>query len=339
MIDHFGFLAPFYDRVIPPSDLSRLRERLRLPAAGRLLDAGGGTGRVASQLRHLVDEVIISDVSLSMLKQAQLKGNLRPAQAHAECLPFPDASFDRVVVVDALHHFCNQRDALGDLLRVLKPGGRLLIEEPDIHRPIVKLVALGEKIALMRSHFYSAEQIRDMVAAHGLSAAIVRDNQFSAWVSLACGKIQTLGRARRLHGQIILQPHLCDLIALALVPVQVILFHLEDLGEQIDRALIVHFVRQADAGIVGANRPGFRFLIVRHHVLHGCANLQRIQLRDDGCAFQENDASDQPFGVMHFVHGLRFDGLVEFIVTPVVAHLRVNHVLTDSGQFVGEQFV
>jgi demethylmenaquinone methyltransferase/2-methoxy-6-polyprenyl-1,4-benzoquinol methylase len=119
-----------------------------------------------------------------MLKQAQAKGRLHPAQAHAERLPFPDASFDRVLVVDALHHFCHQRAAVGDLLRVLKPGGRLVIEEPDIHRLIVKLVALGEKLALMRSRFYSAEQIRDMIAGHGLSAAIERDNQFSAWVSV-----------------------------------------------------------------------------------------------------------------------------------------------------------
>lgn len=184
MIDHFGFLAPFYDHVIPPPDLNRLRERLRLPAAGRLLDAGGGTGRVSSQLRHLVDEVIISDVSASMLKQAQVKGKLQPAQAHAERLPFPDGSFDRVIVVDALHHFCNQREAVGDLLRVLKPGGRLLIEEPDIHRLIVKFVALGEKVALMRSHFISAEQIRDIVAARGYSVTIERDGQFTAWVTV-----------------------------------------------------------------------------------------------------------------------------------------------------------
>ena len=89
-----------------------------------------------------------------------------------------------MVVVDALHHFCNQREAVGDLLRVLKPGGRLLIEEPDIHRLIVKFVALGEKIALMRSHFISAEQLRDMVAVQGYSAAIERDGQFTAWVSV-----------------------------------------------------------------------------------------------------------------------------------------------------------
>jgi ubiquinone/menaquinone biosynthesis C-methylase UbiE len=128
--------------------------------------------------------VIISDLSASMLKQAQVKGKLQPARAHAERLPFADASFDRVVVVDALHHFCDQRDAIGDLLRVLKPGGRLVIEEPDIHRLVVKFVALGEKLALMRSHFYSAERIRDMIAAHGYPADIERDGQFTTWVSV-----------------------------------------------------------------------------------------------------------------------------------------------------------
>ncbi len=56
----------------------------------------------------------------------------------------------------------------------MKPGGRLLIEEPDIERLGAKFVAPGEKLALMRSHFYAAEQIRGMIAAHGLAAVIER---------------------------------------------------------------------------------------------------------------------------------------------------------------------
>ena len=43
--------------------------------------------------------------------------------------------------------------------RVLKPGGRIIIEEPDIHHWAVKLIALGEKLALMRSHFLDADEI------------------------------------------------------------------------------------------------------------------------------------------------------------------------------------
>ena len=68
-----------------------------------------------------------------MLAEARAKGTVAPVRGHAERLPFPDGSFDRILVVDALHHFCDQREAIGDLLRVLAPGGRLLVAEPRGH--------------------------------------------------------------------------------------------------------------------------------------------------------------------------------------------------------------
>lgn len=182
MIDHFGLLAPLYDRLIPATDPAHLRDRLRLPATGRLLDAGGGTGRASAALAPLIDRIVISDFSFKMLKQARLKNHAAPAQARAQRLPFPAASFERVLVVDALHHFGDQRAAIGDLLRVLKPGGRLVIEEPDIHRPLVKLVALFETLALMHSHFHTARDISALVAGYGQAAQVERDGQFAAWI-------------------------------------------------------------------------------------------------------------------------------------------------------------
>ena len=182
MPDHFDFLARIYDRVIPPPDPERIGRLLRLPAGGWLLDAGGGTGRVSASLSEQVDGVVVSDLSPGMLARARAKGGLHAVRAHAETLPFPDHRFSRVLVVDALHHFCDQRDAIADLIRVLEPGGRLVIEEPDYTRFAVKLVALAERLALMRSRFHTPEVIRDIVAAQGLEARIERDGGFAAWV-------------------------------------------------------------------------------------------------------------------------------------------------------------
>jgi demethylmenaquinone methyltransferase/2-methoxy-6-polyprenyl-1,4-benzoquinol methylase len=116
-----------------------------------------------------------------MLKKAQRK-KVRPVRAHVEHLPFADGFFDRVLVVDALHHFCDQGEAIEDLLRVLKPGGRLVIEEPDYNHKGIKLLAFAEKMLLMRSHFYTPKKIQKIIVSCGFSAKIEYDDRYTAWV-------------------------------------------------------------------------------------------------------------------------------------------------------------
>ncbi len=179
---HFDFIAPIYDRVLAPPEAAPLRQRLRLPAGGRLLDAGGGTGRIAALLRPLVEQVVICDLSDHMLRAGRARCDCRRAQGYAERLPFSDASFERVLVVDALHHFGDQRAAVGELWRVLKPGGRLVIEEPDITFLGPRLVQLAEMLALMGSRFYKPAALGAMVSACGSPAQVESDGVSTVWV-------------------------------------------------------------------------------------------------------------------------------------------------------------
>ena len=178
--DHFDVIAPIYARVTY-SSLEKMRELAGLPVKGRLLDIGGGPGRVASALLDDVDEVIIADVSMGMLRQTH-RSTLKPVCSHSESLPFPDSFFDRVIMVDALHHVIDQPASAHEMLRVLKPGGRIVIEEPDINSFAVKLIALAEKLLLMRSHFLSPLRIASLFPA-GSTNIVTEDS--SAWVVIS----------------------------------------------------------------------------------------------------------------------------------------------------------
>ncbi len=179
--DHFDIVAPFYDRALPPRQEGFLVELAGLPLDGILLDAGGGTGRIGQTLRPLVSQVVIADLSLGMLGKARDKIGLQAVCSKSERMPFPDGCFDRIIMVDALHHVYNQSQTAAELFRVLKPGGRLVIEEPDIRHFAVKLIALAEKLLFMRSHFLAADRIAGLFDHHGVGSQIeYRDG--NTWV-------------------------------------------------------------------------------------------------------------------------------------------------------------
>ncbi len=185
-LDHFGLIAPYYDRIFARPDPARLRQLLALPA-GRLLDVGGGTGRIAELLAGDVGKVVVADASRGMLDGARAKPGLAPACAHAERLPFPDGCFDRVLVVDAFHHFGQHEQAAGELLRVVAAGGRLVVEEMNYERLPVKLVALGEKLLLMGSHFYRPAGLRRLFEGRGARVTVHADDPLAVWVVVEKG--------------------------------------------------------------------------------------------------------------------------------------------------------
>ncbi len=182
--DDFGWIAPIYQRAGKYSSLDSLIELMALPVRGRLLDAGGGTGRVAKYLVGKAGQVVVADLSFGMLRFAFRQSSLQAVQAGSEGLPFSEASFERILMVDAFHHVVDQAQTARELYRVLKPGGLLVIEEPDIRTLGVKLIALGEKLLWMRSHFKDANQI---VCLFPSAKTGIRKQNGSVWVIVGKG--------------------------------------------------------------------------------------------------------------------------------------------------------
>jgi len=103
----------------------------------RVLDIAGGTGDMALAFADKVGasgQVVHTDINLAMLKQGRERlinqGVLLPTLVcDAEQLPFADASFDQVCVAFGLRNMTHKDQALREMSRVLKPGGKLLVLE------------------------------------------------------------------------------------------------------------------------------------------------------------------------------------------------------------------
>lgn len=105
----------------------------------QVLDLAGGTGDMTALFQKRVGptgRVVLSDINAEMLLRGRdrlidegVAGNVNYAQIDAEKLPFPDNSFDCVCIAFGLRNVTHKDRALATMLRVLRPGGRLLVLE------------------------------------------------------------------------------------------------------------------------------------------------------------------------------------------------------------------
>jgi len=126
-------VADTYERVRAPitsavaADLVALSEP---PDGARVLDVGAGTGVAAEAAAAAVPEglVVGVDRSIEMLATGRrARPGLRALAAEAIQLPFPDATFDVVLGNFVIPEFKRYETALFDIMRVLRPGGRLAV--------------------------------------------------------------------------------------------------------------------------------------------------------------------------------------------------------------------
>jgi SAM-dependent methyltransferase len=153
-------------------------ELLGLRPGDRVLDLGCGAGRHAFEAARRGGVVTAVDLDLAELKHVRDVGDAEPS-AHASPvngdalrLPFPDATFDRVIASEVMEHIGDDRAAARELARVLRPGGTIAVTVPawlpekvcwaltdEYHAPFVE----GGHVRI-----YTHRGLRDVLSAAGL---------------------------------------------------------------------------------------------------------------------------------------------------------------------------
>ena len=142
----FHSVAGNYDLMndLMSAGIHRLWKRVAIQMSGvrpghSVLDIAGGTGDLAAKFSRIVGPegtVVLADINDSMLKVGRdrlvdrgITDNVRFSQADAQHLPFPDNTFDVITIAFGLRNVTDKDMALRSMLRVLKPGGKLLVLE------------------------------------------------------------------------------------------------------------------------------------------------------------------------------------------------------------------
>jgi len=155
------FFALTYDRQVAKVEragLGELRQKLLADASGRVLEVGSGTVANLPYYGPGVESLTVTEPEPAMLRRLEQRvreqaPRAKVVRAPAEQLPFEDDAFDVAVSTLVLCGVDDQARALGELRRVLRPGGRLIFiehvrsDEPGLARWQDRLNGLNKFVA------------------------------------------------------------------------------------------------------------------------------------------------------------------------------------------------
>ena len=141
----FDRVASIYDESLPPHVATHYLEKrtgfllAHVPPPRRVVDVGCGTGTLTAKLASLGYDVVGLDPSRGMLDVLRSRApGIRAVQGSATELPFDDEAFDLSLSVATMHHIADPqavRAGLMEMVRVVKPGGRILVWDHNPRNP------------------------------------------------------------------------------------------------------------------------------------------------------------------------------------------------------------
>lgn len=149
-----------------------LVDEIQKSESGKILDVGCGNGNLFKMLPDDKYELFGVDFSKNMILEAKnsCKGKATFSVADAEMLPFEDNTFDIVVCNASFHHYIHPDAVLGEIRRVLKNGGRLLIGDPYIPTGLRSVMNVMLRFSDSGDyHIYGLKEMENLLEENGLN--------------------------------------------------------------------------------------------------------------------------------------------------------------------------
>jgi ubiquinone/menaquinone biosynthesis C-methylase UbiE len=203
-------LALFRKSVLKQRKLAEIARSLGPVGGERCLDLGSDNGVISLLLREGGGRWASADLTDEAVRSIRELVTTDVHRVEASRLPFLDAEFDRVVVVDMLEHAPDESAFLGELARITRPGGRLVVNTPHLKRSPLRALrhAIGqtdEKHGHLRPG-YSPERLRALLEEHGFEWETHRTYSrfFSELVDTAINfGIERLGKRGSAKGMVV----------------------------------------------------------------------------------------------------------------------------------------
>jgi ubiquinone/menaquinone biosynthesis C-methylase UbiE len=157
----------------------------RAGSVGAVLDIGCGTGRMLERLGGRFPGAALAgiDRSAGMLSAGhRLRPELRLCRGDAQALPHPDGCFDAVVTTVSFHHWSDRAAALGEVRRVLRPGGILALADISVDDLPRLPPRTGARVAARMTGMLPLRERRRLVEVAGLRVVDERPALLGRWI-------------------------------------------------------------------------------------------------------------------------------------------------------------